>query len=65
MSKDLVYDNPEPVQAEFVGEEFTLELNSFGEIRISTKYSDTTFVVEDNQTKEFIQKLNKLQGLKR
>lgn len=54
----------EPVQGELVGE-FTLDLNSMGEIRISTKYSDTAFVIEDNQTQEFIQKLSLLESLKK
>ena len=62
IGKDLVYDNPEPVQGEVVGE-LTLDLNSIGEIRISTKYSDNAFIVESNQTQEFIQKFIKLQAL--
>lgn len=64
MAKEtLVYDNPKPVAQETVGE-FILELNGAGEIDITAKYSKTTFVVADNQTKEFVQKLNKLQAQK-
>lgn len=63
MDKDLVYDNPKKVAAEVFGD-FVLELNDWGEIRISNKYDPTTFVIADNQTAEFVQKLNKLQERK-
>ncbi len=57
-----VQEEPIPIQGEIVGE-FTLDLNSIGEISISTKYSDTAFIVESNQTQEFIQKFIKLEKM--
>jgi len=55
-------NTPIPVQGEIIGD-VTLDLNSIGEISISTKYSDTTFIVESNQIQEFIQKFSKLEKM--
>ena len=62
--KDTVYESPRTIQTVVV-DEFTLELNSIGEMRISAKYSDTTLVIEDSQTEEFIKKFSLLQALKK
>lgn len=56
-----VFEVPKTISEEVVGE-FILNLNDCGEISISNKYEPTTFVIEDKQTKEFIEKLSKLQS---
>ena len=58
-----VYNSPKTVAEETIGD-FLLNLNDWGEIEISTKYEPTTFVIEDKQTKEFIDKINILQNKK-
>lgn len=62
--KHCVDETPQIVKEISIGG-FLLQLSSIGEIKIASKYSDTTFVLDDNQTADFVQKINMLETLKK